>query len=45
MNNAEPAQAKWTNILTKIVNMALDSVTVVETRYARAEEIRRVQGI
>ena len=43
-NNAEPAQAKWTNILTKIVNMALDGVTVVETRYTKAEEIRRVQA-
>ena len=42
--NAEPAQAKWTNILTKIVDIGLAGLEVVETRWTQAEEVKRVQG-
>ena len=38
--NDEPALAKWTSILTKIVNMAKSELTVVETRWIEAKAVQ-----
>ena len=38
--DAEPALAKWTDILTSIVDMALDELNVVETRWTQARDVQ-----
>ena len=38
--NAEPALAKWTNILSSIVDMATTELDVVETRWTEAKDVQ-----